>query len=259
VFAPTAEVRRVNAEGVVLLGGGRALLMQVAHPQVARGVVEHSSYQSDRLGRLQRTLRPMYAIAFGTPDEARTAAEGVRAVHQRVVGASYRADDPPLLGWVLATLIDTALLMYRRFIAPLAPHDAEAYYAGMRSIGALLGTPRSALPESLREFESYVAEMVATIDVSDDSRQIARELFAPVPGAPWLRPAMPLARELTAGLLPAHLREQYGMSWGPRREAALAGAARLSRTLRPVLPSRLTQPPATVMPQSYRQRRRRGF
>ena len=233
--------------------------MQVAHPQVARGVVEHSAYPSDRLGRLQRTLRPMYTIAFGTPDEARAAEAGVRAVHQRVVGAGYRADDPPLLGWVLATLIDTALLMYRRFIAPIAPHGAEAYYAGMLSIDSLLGTPRSALPESFREFESYVAELVATIELSDDSRRIAHELFAPVPGAPWLRPAMPLARELTVGLLPARLREQYGMSWGPGREAVLAGAARLSRTVRPALPSRLTAPPANVMPASYRQRRRGGF
>lgn len=237
------------------MGGGRALLMQVAHPQVARGVTEHSGYRHDRLGRLLRTLRPMYAIAFGTPNEARAAAEGVRAVHQRVVGVGYSAGDPALLAWVLATLIDTALVMYRRFIAPLAPGDAEAYYAEMIWIGTLLGTPRSALPESLAEFESYVAQMVATLNVSDDSRLIARDLFAPVPGAPWLTPAMPLARELTAGLLPARLREQYGMSWGPRREALLAGAAGLSRTLRPALPKVVTRPPAMVMPASYRRRR----
>src|SRR5690606_28375812 len=110
-----------------------ALLMQVAHPLVARGVAEHSGYRRDRLGRLLRTLRPMYAIAFGTPAEGQAAAEGVRRLHAGVAGVGYRANDPALLAWVLATLIDTGLLMYRRFVGPLGAREAEAYYAGMAS------------------------------------------------------------------------------------------------------------------------------
>ena len=253
---PTVDdrVRRIQSEGVLILGGGRALLMQVAHPLVARGVTEHSSYRTDRLGRLRRTLQPIYAMALGTPEEARAAAQRVRAVHEHVAGAGYHAEDPALLGWVLATLIDTALLMHRRFVAPLDPRDAEAYYRAMVGIGAMLGMPRSALPETLHEFDAYVEEMVATLDVSGDSRLIARELFAPVPGAPWLTPAMPIARQLTSGLLPSRLREQYGLSWGPRREALLRSVAGITRAMRPTPPALLTRPPDVLLPASRRRR-----
>src|SRR5207244_655212 len=41
LFAEDAVVRRVDGEAVLLLGGGRALLMQLAHPLVAQGVAEH--------------------------------------------------------------------------------------------------------------------------------------------------------------------------------------------------------------------------
>src|SRR5689334_10339201 len=47
-FPPEAVIRRVHSEGVVLLGGGRALLMQVAHPRVAAGVAEHSSFRDGK-------------------------------------------------------------------------------------------------------------------------------------------------------------------------------------------------------------------
>jgi uncharacterized protein (DUF2236 family) len=50
LFGPGSLTWRVNREGVLLLGGGRALLLQVAHPLVAAGVAEHSNYREDPFG-----------------------------------------------------------------------------------------------------------------------------------------------------------------------------------------------------------------
>lgn len=249
-------VRRLHSQGVLILGGGRALLMQVAHPLVARGVVEHSAYREDRIGRLLRTLRPMYAIAFGTAAEARTAGEAVRARHRFVVGEGYAADDEDLQRWILATLIDTSLLMHRRFVGPVQQTVAEDYYLEMCQLGEWIGLRSSAMPGSLDVFESYLREMVPSVEVTADAHVIASELFAPLPGAPWLSPAMPLVRQLTAGLLPRRLREAYGFGWGPRRARTLVAAQRLSRLLLPHLPDELVDPPGFLMPQSWRERRR---
>lgn len=239
---------------MIIVGGGRALLMQVAHPLVARGVTEHSGYREDRVARLLGTLRPMYAIAYGTPEEARQAALGVRGAHRHVAGAGYSADDAELMRWVLATLIDTALVMHRRFVGPFGKgqNALTAYYEEMCALGEMIGLACAAMPRDLIAFRSYVEEMVATVEVTSEARQIARELFAPLPEAPWLSPAMPLARELTAGLLPRRLREAYGLPWGPRRARALHVAGRVSRGVLPRLPARLVAPPGLVMPPSWR-------
>ena len=74
LFPPDAVVRRVDGESVLLLGGGRALLMQLAHPLVAKGVAEHSDFRRDPFARLRRTLDATYAIVFGSEAEARAAA-----------------------------------------------------------------------------------------------------------------------------------------------------------------------------------------
>jgi uncharacterized protein (DUF2236 family) len=235
----------VHREGIVLLGGGRALLMQIAHPLVAAGVAEHSNYTHDRVARLLRTIRPMLAITFGSERQALTAAAGVRAIHEHVRGPGYSANDPALLAWVLATLIDTSLLMHDRFVGPLHRCLQERYYDEMTQVGGMLGMPRASLPQDLDAFRRYVADTVETLRVSPEAQHIARDLFQPLPGA---GPAMLLARELTAGLLPARLRDAYGLEWDPAREAVLRVLMTASRAVLPVLPASLRQPPAFLLP-----------
>src|SRR5713101_1841164 len=77
-FAPESVIRRVgNSPVTPLLGGGTAVLLQVAHPLVAAGVVHHSDYRGELWRRLGRTLRALYLIAYGTKKEAESAGEVV--------------------------------------------------------------------------------------------------------------------------------------------------------------------------------------
>src|ERR1041385_5155266 len=103
-FDDTSMIRRVHSEAVVLLGGGRALLLQLAHPAVAAAVAEHSSFRERRVGRLLGTLKPARAIVFGDGPTASAAACSINNIHARIQSAGYDARDPDLLFWVLATL-----------------------------------------------------------------------------------------------------------------------------------------------------------
>src|SRR5690606_1467050 len=113
----------------------------------------------------------------------------MRRAHQWVVGAEYSAIDPALMRWVLATLIDTALLMHRRFVGPVSTEDATSYYGEMCRLGEWVGIASEEMPADPEAFRAYVAEMVATLQVTPEARGIARDLFAPLPEAPWLSPA----------------------------------------------------------------------
>src|SRR5712691_1541263 len=86
-FQPESVIRRVgNTPVTPLLGGGTAVLLQVAHPLVAVGVAEHSDYHRDLWRRLARTLRALYLVTFGTKAEADRAGEIVQAVHAHAQG-----------------------------------------------------------------------------------------------------------------------------------------------------------------------------
>ena len=88
-FGPESIVRRLgNSPVTPFLGGGAAVLLQVAHPLVAAGVVEHSGYDRDLWRRLVRTLRALYLITFGDTHEAEQAGAAVQAVHAHVHGTT---------------------------------------------------------------------------------------------------------------------------------------------------------------------------
>src|SRR5438128_8311522 len=109
LYRPDSVSWRVNRESALLLAGGRALLMQLAHPAVAAGVDEHSDFRRRPLARLLRTLDLYLQLSFGDRGEALAAAQAINHVHHGVHGAGYTAVEPSLLFWVQATLIDSGL------------------------------------------------------------------------------------------------------------------------------------------------------
>ncbi|TMA12144.1 MAG: DUF2236 domain-containing protein, partial [Deltaproteobacteria bacterium] len=130
-FSPEMTIWRIDREMALLLGGGRALLMQLAHPKVAAGVADYSHFREDPLARLYRTMNTMWSIVFDQESEARASLGRVTDIHRRVQGliqageplppgTPYDALDPALLLWVHATLVDSALLTYDLFVEPLS-------------------------------------------------------------------------------------------------------------------------------------------
>jgi uncharacterized protein (DUF2236 family) len=244
-FAPESVIRRVgNSPLVPMLGGGPAVLLQVAHPLVAAGVVYHSDYHEDLWRRLLRTLKALYLITYGSKEEAERAGAAVQAVHARVrgttreplgpfpAGTRYDASDPDLMLWVHATLVASSLAAYRRFVAPLTPDERDAYYEEMAIVAGLFGLPRAAIPATLADFHEYVQARLAgpEIRVTDLARDIARVILEARMPAP-LRPLVPVHRLATAALLPPRIREEYGLGWSRGHAMRLALTAPSLRVL----------------------------
>jgi uncharacterized protein (DUF2236 family) len=221
LFEEDSITRRVNRENILLLGGGRALLMQLAHPKVAAGVDEHSDFRAHPIRRLRRTIRMTMAIVFGDRETALRAARGVNQVHARVQGRDYRALDPELLLWVYATLADTALVTYETFVQRLETHERETFHQEFKVLGELLGIPPDRFPVTVLDFDEYVEQMVSTgtVRVAERARELAEQIMRPrVLMLP--RPVMLPLNVVTTGLLPPPLREQYGLAWGRRQQRA---------------------------------------
>ena len=239
-FSPESMVRRLgNSPVTPFLGGGAAVLLQVAHPLVASGVVEHSGYDRDLWRRLARTLRALYLITFGDRAEAERAGAAVQAVHAHVhgrtrtqlgpfpAGTSYTACDPELMLWVHATLVHSSLAAYERFVEPLTPQDRERYNDEMNLVAVLFGVPAHVLPDSYEGFRTYFESQVRSdaITVTEPAREVAEVILAAPLPAP-LRLLAPAHRLATSRILPAKLRAQYGLRWTGLHERALplAGA-----------------------------------
>lgn len=242
LFGPASLAWRVNAESVLLLGGGRALLMQVAHPLVAAGVADHSDFTEQPFDRLWRTVDTALTVIFGDASQWRAAVRRVNAIHARVrgshLGTPYSALDPALLLWVHATLVDSSIAAYDGFVRPMPLAARERYYLEMRAMGSAFGVPEGLHPPTYADFRSYLERTIAGLDMTDECRALARIVLTPA-APPVLMPAGLLAGLASVGLLPPRIRSGLGLRWNRAAQIAFRALAATLRTTVPLLPDRV--------------------
>ena len=253
---------RINAERIVLLGWGRAILLQLAHPLIAAGVYDHSGFRSTTwaaVTRLYHTVHAMLALTFGSDEEREQALNGIRQIHQRVhgqlksaagrfaAGTPYSAENPDLVLWVHATLLESVPMAYQRFVGPLTIAELDAYCAEAAPIAVALLARRHEVPHTWADARAYLDRMYASGDlvVSGQARDLARAVLAPA-GAAWMAsPATWMNRIVTLGLLPPQIRRQYALGWTPGKQRAFNVVIPTLRTIRRVMPRSIATWPAS--------------
>jgi uncharacterized protein (DUF2236 family) len=275
LFGPKSVAWRMMRELVIAFGGGRALLLQLAHPAVSTAVRQHSNYQKDLLGRTLRTFDSVYRLVFADLNTALAMADRVHARHRSVrgtidsgpPGVAYRALDPELLFWVEATLIDTIYEVYELLVRRLEPAERDAFYTEALYFSAAFGIPNSVLPKTYGDFKRYMAQMlegpvlragpaelglreqliasanmptfISGLLMADDPRPAAM-LFA----LPGLSRATRAMFELaTAAMLPERLCRGFGLTYGRRQKVEMAGVVRTLRSAVALAPPAIRQVP----------------
>jgi uncharacterized protein (DUF2236 family) len=230
--------RRINAERILILSWPRAILLQLAHPLVAAGVADHSSFRRGPLTavrRLHETLHSMLRLTFGSQAEYDRTIETIRTIHTRVhgtlrdavgifpAGTRYSAEDPALVLWVHATLIESVLDLYGRIVAPLSTPERDDYCGEAAGVAVDLGARPGDVPRTWQTLTGYLRATYDSghIAVGPDAREVARAVLAP-PLSWSIWPLARLNRTVTLGLLPAGIREQYGHTWTSRDEVRFA-------------------------------------
>jgi uncharacterized protein (DUF2236 family) len=259
VDAPAPVARRLNAERSALFAWPRAILLQLAHPLVAAGVSEHSSFRGGPTAaatRLRATVRAMLALTFGTADDRHRTLETIRGIHRRVhgrlrvavgrfpAGTPYSAEDPELLLWVHATLLDSIPLVHERLVGPLSEADRDRYCAESAGVAVALGARDADVPRTWHALGAYLTDVYASgaIAVGDEAKEMASAVLQP-PLSTLIAPVTRLNRLVTVGLLPQQVRAQYGYEWSEHHERRLASAFRMLAAIRHHIPDRLAHWP----------------
>lgn len=267
-FSDDAMIRRVLGEYAVALSGPRALLMMAAHPVAFEGFFNSTGALDDPYARLRRTAVVMDEIMWGSKAKADAFTARVRAAHAGVrgtipndagpfpAGTPYAADDPELLLWILACLMDAADLMYRGYVAPLTRDERDALWQDYRVVGECFGLEPGDMPADIEAFDAYVASTTQELWVTDAARELGRRIVLEVPVPLVALPLREVVNQLTVGLLPPRVRRGFGLRWDPARSLALkANREYVRRVLLPLLPGRVRLVPSarTGLPLGARQ------
>src|SRR5262245_50437270 len=162
----------------------------------------------------------MLALTFGTDTERERALDGIRQIHQRVhgtlktatrkfpAGTPYSAEDPDLVLWVHATLLESVPLAYEQLVGPLTIADRDAYCAEAAPVAIALLARSHEVPRTWADARAYLDRMYASgdLEVTQQAGSLARAVLSPPAATAWIAgPATWTNRMVTVGLLPPHI------------------------------------------------------
>lgn len=246
---------RIAPEAGLLLGAGRAILLQLAHPQIGLAIAKHSDFASNPLSRLVHTLGYIYALSNGTPEQQRIIVDYVDTAHAPVRGTrnveegtpAYSALDPTLQLWVAATLYDSARVIAAQVLPGAGPDDEEELYRQYARLGDALQMPQHFWPESLSDFDRYFDQTLEGLEVTEPIRSLSDELFAGTNAPWWIRRGLPLMRDVTVAQLPSKVREQFGYELTAKLSKRNRRTVTLIRWATRILPKLLRHAPMRLM------------
>lgn len=244
----------LGRESGLILAGGRAALMQLAHPFIAEAVGEHSIIRADVQARFRRTLSMVYRLSFDTTGDVEATARRLYHLHARITGVigesvgayprgtRYSANVADALFWVAATLWDTSMLFHEQCVQTLTYAEKARYYAQTRRFCGLFGIPDAAMPATWTEFEAYMRAQTARLAVGETARSLGQLVLTAQRSA--AEPVYAWARIFTAGLLPPKLRAGFALPYSTREQAIYAASIYAIRHGLRVLPAGLRYAPA---------------
>ncbi|MCF2530944.1 oxygenase MpaB family protein [Yinghuangia soli] len=246
----------------------QVLAMQVAHPVVGAGVVEHSDYRSDPYGRFKRTYRSITTVVYGGPRRAAAESERLRVLHRAIrgtdeLGRKYHALDPAAYAWVHLTLVKVVVDAHAMFGRPMTRAELDAYYADSVRLGLVLGVRPQDLPSTWAEFLAYHDHTVE--HVLEDTRAL-RELLDGIrspakpnalhrlPDRRWHELTAPTSRMyylITVAALPETLRKRCNLALTAAEAHDVDRAARRIRTATAFIPAPARRAPAILAPRVF--------
>ncbi|KAI0545502.1 hypothetical protein F4679DRAFT_576138 [Xylaria curta] len=208
-------------ESILLLVGAATILLQLAEPGIAAGVSKHSNFVYRVLDRLRTTMTFMYGMVYGTPEERKMIMEMITKIHSRVSGTikegqnkgkPYSALDPELQMWVAATLYATGIDLYQRVWGKIEDEQVQDNIYFEYSIFACsLQVPEEMWPASRKDFWAYWDYKVATVEVTQQAKDVCRDIMYLRHIPAYLRILLPIIRVCTSAFLPDRIRTEYGL------------------------------------------------
>jgi uncharacterized protein (DUF2236 family) len=223
------QMPRILQEGILLTGGGVAILLQAAAHGIAPTATKTDAngdvktlaeqlYQS-----IHEAMVYLYGLTFGTREQRKRILGQIYSLQQQqqqqvngnaedaAAHVSSFSEDPKLRLWIAATLYATGTEMYQRVFEKLSVHEAErAYKEFTVLVNIALNVPKGLWPINRGAFWAYWDENVEKLDVDTRARPVVHDLEALDKTPGWLKVSMPFIRHITPEMLPAHVREQYG-------------------------------------------------
>ena len=247
--------------------GLTAGLLQLMHPAIGAGVIDHSDFFNDPWDRVMRSLPQIMSVVYGGP-AAEQAGRAVRNRHRPINGTDeldrpYDALDPETFWFAHATFQHSVHQVADRFSfhRVTLPEREQLYREGIewyRRYGLSVDPVPRRHAEFVTKWAHYCSNVLEMTPAAERVLDISLHSRAEdLPGLPsWTQPLQryvltPIFRLTQIGGLPASVRDRFGIPWSLQDQVELTLIEEFIRRTWRFLPEK-----ARLAPQAVEGRRR---
>lgn len=236
-LGPDSLLWRWAGDNRLSFTGLSAGILQLMHPGLGAGVVEHSAFFTEPWDRIIRSLPEILGVVYDGP-EAEVTGHRVRDYHRRIKGVDdqgrrYSALSPETFWWAHATFQFSVEQVADRFDSHrLRDDEREQLYREGVEWYRRYGVSMRPVPEDRAAWgvawDHYCSDVLEMTVAAERAIDMAlHEKVTDMPGLPWW--SVPIQREiitplfrLTAlGGLPDVVRRRFDIPWGAVEAAEL--------------------------------------
>jgi uncharacterized protein (DUF2236 family) len=267
-LGPDSLLWRYAGDSRIAFLGGTIGLLQLMHPAIGAGVLEHSDFFNDPYGRVFRSLPPILGVVYDGP-EASSTGRRVRDFHRDIKGVDgeghrYHALDPETYWWAHATFQFMAEQVVDRFDRyRLTAEERERLYQEGVEWYRRYGVSDRCVPPTRADFQEkwdhYCADVLEMNPAADwvlDTILHPRQPPRLPKDLAWARPLVrvgPVRQALfvpvrisAIGGLPRRVRKRFGIPWSRQDQLMLDGLQVAVRTAWPLVPFPLRWQPRAL-------------
>jgi uncharacterized protein (DUF2236 family) len=257
-LGPTSLLWRWAGDTRIAFLGGTIGLLQLMHPAIGAGVLEHSDFFGDPYGRVFRSLPRILGVVYDGPDATATGRE-VRDFHRDIKGVDaagdrYHALDAETFWWAHATFQFMAEQVADRFDRHrLSASERERLYREGVEWYRRYGVSDRPVPPDRAAFQVVWDHHCAKVLQMTPAAQWVLDSILHPRRAPTLPSDLAWARPLVAtrpvrqalfvpvrlaaiGGLPAVVRDRFRIPWSGRDQGALEALQVVVRRTWPLVP-----------------------
>jgi uncharacterized protein (DUF2236 family) len=236
-LGPDSLLWRWAGDNRLSFTGLSAGILQLMHPGLGAGVVQHSAFFTEPWDRIIRSLPEILGVVYDGP-EAETTGHRVRDYHRRIKGVDdqgrrYSALAPETFWWAHATFQFAVEGVVDRFDPHrLRDDEREQLYREGIEWYRRYGVSMRPVPATRGEFGEVwdrtctdVLEMTAAAERAVD--MALHDKISDLPGLPgWSAPIQreiltPVLKLTAIGGLPSRVRRRFDIPWSAREAAEL--------------------------------------
>ena len=255
-------------DGIGLVAAGANIIMQLGLPPVGYGVAESKvtsgSIFHHPIKRTRTTLTYLAVAMLGTEEKKQAYRMAVNRSHAQVRSdenspVKYNAFDPKLQLWVAACLYWGYVDILEKMNGKLSREKAEELYKLAEPLGTTLQVRADMWPATLDEFDAYWRANLVNLQIDDHIRKVLLDIaeldFMPAP-VKFLFGRF--NRFVTAGFLPAEMREQMNLSWSDAQQRRFERVLSVVFGINRLVPRVVRQAPTLWLMRDFRKRLRQN-